>query len=77
MHAGVAVAERRAADRRRAVPKAGRRRGAAGALRDVVVDLDVLIGRAFAESLDRTEDEPRVEFLDVLPAEAHPVHRAR
>src|SRR5712692_3599841 len=77
MHAGVAVAERRSADRRRTVPKTGRRGGAARALRHVFINLEVRIGRAFAEALDRPEDDPRVEFLNVLPGEPHPVHRAR
>src|SRR5258705_4263568 len=40
MHAGVAVADRRGADRRRTIPKSRRGRGAAGALRDVLVDLE-------------------------------------
>src|SRR5438093_3405397 len=76
MHAGIAVAERRAADRRRTIPKAGCGRGAARALRHVVIDTDVLIRGAFAEALDRSEDDPRVELLNVLPAKPHPVHRA-
>ena len=75
MHAGIAVAKRRSADRRRAVPESGRRSGAAGALRHVVINLEVRVRRAFAEALDRTENEPRVEFLNMLPGEAHPVHR--
>src|SRR6266478_915224 len=77
MHAGVAVAERRSADRWRTVPKAGRRGGAARALRHVFIHLEVRIGRAVAEALDRPEDDPRVEFLNVLPGEPHPVQRAR
>ena len=76
MHAGVAVAERRAADRRRTIPKAGRRGAAARALRHVVIDTDVLIRGAFAEALDRPENDTRVELLNVLPAKPHPVHRA-
>src|SRR5437899_5241879 len=53
MHAGIAVAERRSADCRRTIPEAGRRRGAARALRHVFIDLEVLVRRAFAEALDR------------------------
>src|SRR6266478_3547777 len=45
MHAGVAVAERRGADRWWAIPKSRRGCGAAGALRDVLVDLQIRIGR--------------------------------
>jgi len=76
MHAGVAVAERRAADRRRTVPKTRRRGGASRALRHVVINTDVLIRRAFAETLDRPEDDPRIELLNVIPAKPHPVHGA-
>ena len=76
MHAGVAVTERRSADRRRTIPKAGRRGAAARALRHVVIDTDVLIRGAFAEALDRPENDTRVELLNVLPAKPHPVHRA-
>src|SRR5207245_5052062 len=76
MHAGVAVTEGRSADRRRTIPKAGRRGAAAGALRHVVINTDVLIRRAWAEALDRSEDDPRIELLNVLPAKPHPVHRA-
>src|SRR2546428_5676426 len=77
MHAGVAVAECGSADGRRTVPKAGRRGGAARALGHVFIHLEIRIGRAFAEALDRAEDYPRVEFLNALPGEPHPVHRAR
>src|SRR5438876_354110 len=77
MHAGIAVAERSSADRGRAVPETGRRGGAAGALRHVIVDADVLVRRARGEALNRPEDEPRIELLDALPGEPHPVHRTR
>src|SRR6266478_5469086 len=77
VHARVAVAERRPADGRRAVPETGGGGGPARALRHVVVDLEILIRRALAEALDRPEDDPRVELVNVLPGEAHPVQRAR
>src|SRR5205085_7363890 len=76
MHAGVAVAERRSADRGRTIPKAGRRGSATRALRHVVIDTDVLVRGAFTEALDRSENNPRVELLNMLPAEPHPVHCA-
>jgi hypothetical protein len=75
MHPGIAVPKRRPADSRRAVPESGRRGGASSALRHVVINLEVRVRRAFAEALDRTENEPRVELLKMLPGEAHPVHR--
>ena len=77
VHAGIAVAERRPADGRRAVPETGGGGGPARALRHVVVDLEILIGRAFAEALDRPEDDPRIELVNALPGKAHPVQRAR
>src|SRR5271169_881848 len=76
MHAGVAVAERRSADRRRTIPKAGRRGAAARALRDVVINTDILIRGAWAEALHRPENDPWVELLNALPAEPHPIHCA-
>jgi hypothetical protein len=75
VHAGVGIAEGRAADGGRSVPEPGSRRGAAGALGHVVIDLEVGPGGVFAEALDRAEDQPRVELVDVLPAQAHAVHR--
>ena len=48
---------------------------AASALRDVLVDLAVLVG-AGAEALDRRDDHARIELVDVLPGEAHAVERA-
>ena len=44
MQAGAAVADLRAGDERRSVAEAGGRSRAAGALRDVLVDLAVLVG---------------------------------
>ena len=55
--------------------KPGRRRGAAGALRDVLVDLAVCV-RPRPEALDRCDDHLRVELLDALPREAHAIERA-
>ncbi len=75
VHSGIAVTQRRPADCRRAIPESCGRGGAAGALRDVVINLEVRVGRTLAEALDRAENEPRVEFLNMLPGEAHPVHR--
>ena len=49
---------------------------AAGALRDVLVDLAVFV-RPGAETLDRRDDHARVELADALPGETHAVERAR
>ena len=75
MQAGAAVADLRAGDQRRAFAEAGGRGRAAGALRDVLVDLAVLVG-ARAEALDRGDDHARVELVDVLPGQPHAVERA-
>ena len=69
------VADLRAGDQRRAFAEAGGGGRAAGALRDVLVDLAVLVG-ARAEALDRGDDHARVELLDALPGQAHAVERA-
>ncbi len=60
---------------RRAVAEAGGRGRAAGALRDVLVDLAVLVGTG-AEALDRGDDHARVGLVDVLPGQPHAVERA-
>ena len=75
MQAGAAVADLRAGDERRAVAEAGGGSRAAGALRDVLINLAVLV-RAGAEALHRGDDHARVELMDVFPGEAHAVERA-
>ncbi len=75
MQAGAAIADLRAGDERRAFAEAGGRGRAAGALRDVLVDLAVLV-RAGAEALHRGDDHARVELVDVLPGQPHAVERA-
>ena len=75
MQAGAAIADLRAGDQRRAVAEAGGGGGAAGALRDVLVDLAVLVGTG-AEALHRRDDHARVGLVDVLPGQAHAVERA-
>ena len=75
MQAGAAVADLRAGDQRRTFAEAGGRGRAAGALRDVLVDLAVLVGPG-AEALDRGDDHARVELVDVVPGQPHAVERA-
>src|SRR5256885_13136078 len=60
MQSGAAVADLRAGDERRAVVEAGGRSRAAGALRDVLVDLAVLV-RARTETLDGCDNHARSE----------------
>src|SRR6516165_8513760 len=76
MDAGAAVTDLRAGDERWAVIEAGGGGGAAGALRDVLVDLAVDVGTG-SEALYRGDDHPRVQLLDALPGEAHAIERAR
>ena len=75
MQAGAAVADLRAGDQRRTFAEAGGRRRTARALRDVLIDLAVLVGTG-AEALDRGDDHARVELVDVVPGQAHAVERA-
>src|SRR5262249_62428573 len=69
------VADLRAGDERRAVIEPGRRSRAACALRDVLVDLAIFV-RARPKALDRRDDHARVERLDMLPGEPHPIERS-
>src|SRR6185312_11012217 len=75
VQAGAAIADLRAGNERRAVAEAGGRSRAAGALRDVLVDLAVLVW-AGAEALHRGDDHARVGLVDVIPGEPHAVERA-
>ncbi len=75
MQSGAAIADLRAGDDRRSIVETGRRRGAARALRDVFVHLAIFV-RSGTEALDRGDDHPRIELLDVFPREAHAVERA-
>ena len=75
MQAGAAIADLRAGHQRRALAEAGGRGGAAGALRDVLIDLAVLVGTR-AKTLHRRDDHARVGLVDVLPGQAHAVERA-
>src|SRR5262245_9563992 len=76
MQAGTSIADLRTRDERRAVAEASGGSRAARALRDVLVDLAVLVGSG-AEALDGGIDHARVELLDALPCEPHAVERAR
>jgi hypothetical protein len=79
VHAGVAVTQGGSGDgglRVLALPPAGGRGGAAGALGHVFVDLQVFVVVAVAEALDRSQDHAGVELLDVLPGETHAVQGA-
>ncbi len=69
------VADLRAGHQGRTVVEAGRRCCSARALRDIFIDLAVLVGTR-AEALDRRDDHARIELLDALPRESHPVERA-
>ena len=75
VQAGARVADLGAGDGWRPVVEAGGAGAAAGALRDVLVDLAVLVG-AGAEALDRGVDDAGVDLLDALPGEAHAVEGA-
>src|SRR6516164_8587555 len=75
MHAGAGIANLRAGHQRRTVAKAGGRGRAAGALRNVFIDLAVLI-RARPKAFDRGDDHARIELVNVLPSQAHAVERA-
>ena len=75
MQARSAVAHLGTGHEGRTVVEAGGRCRSAGALGHVFVDLAVLV-LAGAKSLDRCEDDARVDFLDSLPGKAHAVKRS-
>src|SRR5262249_29414723 len=76
MQAGTGIADLGASDEGRAVAEAGGGGRAARALRNILVDLAVLVGSR-AEALDGGIDHARVELLDALPREPHAIERAR
>ncbi len=75
MQSGAAVADLRAGDERKPVAKTRGRRRAAGALRDVLVNLAVFIG-AGTETLDRRHDQFRIDALNLLPGKSHAIEHA-
>ena len=75
MQAGAAVADLRAGDQRQPVAEAGGRGRAAGALRDVLIDLAVFVGSG-TEALDRGHDHLRIDGVDLLPGKSHAVEHA-
>src|SRR5205814_9471876 len=76
MQSGAAVADLRAGDERRAVVEAGGRSRAAGALRDVLIDLAVLV-RARTETLDGCDAHARVQPLEPLAGAPHTTEPSR
>ena len=74
VQAGAAVANLRAAHHRRAIVKPCGGRSPASALRDIFVDLALLIGPR-AKTLHAGHDHAWIEGVDVLPGDAHAVER--
>ncbi len=76
MQSGAGIADLRARDQRRTIAKAGCGRRAAGALRDIFINLAVFI-RTRPETLHRRINHARVKFLNALPSESHTVEHTR
>jgi hypothetical protein len=76
MQPGAGIADLGAGDQRRTIVKACGGRSTAGTLRDVLVNLAIGIG-AWSEAFDGREDHPRIQRLNALPREAHPIQRTR
>src|SRR4029453_14507642 len=70
MQAGTSIADLRASDEGQAVAEAGGGGRAPRALRDIFVDLAVLVGTG-AKALDGGIDHARGGILDALPREPH------
>ena len=75
MQTGARIADLRARHKRRTIVEPGRRGRAARALRDVFVDLAVLVGPG-AESLDRGVNHARINLLYFLPGKTHAIDGA-
>ena len=75
IESGARVPNLRAGDERHVIGKAGGRSRAAGALRDVLVDLAILIGSR-AEAFDRGDDHLRIDRMNLVPGEAHAIEHA-
>src|SRR5262249_51616452 len=73
---GARIADLRAGNERRAFAEAGGRRRTTRALRNVLVDLAVLISPR-TKPFDRGIDHARIKLVDALPGEAHAVERTR
>jgi hypothetical protein len=74
VEAGAGITDLGAGHHRDAVPESGGGGRAAGALRDVLVDLAFLVA-AGPEPLDRSQDHARVLGVDLLPGQTHPGQR--
>ncbi len=74
VQAGAGVADLRAGHQRRSFTEARGRGGAAGALRDILIDLAVLV-RARPKAFHRGDNHARIELVDVLEIEPHAVER--
>jgi hypothetical protein len=70
VYISAAVAGLNSGYKRWSIEKTGGRGSSTSALRDVLVDPAIFI-EAWTEILDRCDDHAWVQFLDVLPSEAH------
>ena len=76
VHAGAGVAYRGPEEGRRAVRPSGHAHRSPHRLRDGLEALEAAVGAPGAEALHGGVDEPRIELLQHLVAEAEPVERA-
>src|SRR5277367_1520883 len=75
-HAGTGIAKAEARLDRRAIGLAGDTDRAASGLRDHVEGKALLVWAAAAKAFDLAIDDARVDFLDLVVAEAKPLDRA-
>ena len=75
MQPGAGIADLGARDQRWPIEKTGCRGRPAGTLRDIFIDLAILIGTR-AEPFYRGVNHARVDFLDFFPRKPHPVDGA-
>ena len=75
VQAGAAIADLGAGDQRRPIIKASGGCRAAGTLRDVFVNLVILVGTR-TEALDRSQDDAGIELLNPRPGQPHALKHA-
>ena len=76
MHAGAVVTDRRPVEGRRPIRKTGDAHGAAHRLRNRFKAFHVCVRAKGTEPLDGGVNQARIDFLQILPAQTHPVQRA-
>ncbi|CSH99524.1 Uncharacterised protein [Shigella sonnei] len=74
MHSGVAVTQRCSAYQRRTIPKTRSGCRATRCLSNVFIGFYIHIRRTLIKPFDRTKNQTWIDFLNMLPGEAHVIN---